>query len=467
MRLTKRLIYGVWYGALLLVLAAPRAAATSFQQERELGQQFDLAARRQLPLITDPEVVGYVAAIGQKIAAGLEESFFDYHFAVVRNASVNAFAVPGGYVYVHSGLLTRAASDDEVAAVLGHEVAHVHAHHLVRQQESTRLLSYASLLGMLLAVVQPAAGALVTAANQAMALKYNREFEQEADYMGARYLSRTGYDPRAMLDFFKELSDEARTQPTFVPPYLLSHPLTDERLNHLEAVLRTQQWKPRPRPPASPALRVAQLLSRARSEPPAEVLARYRNELERDPGDAAARYLYGLACLETGQFEAAKTALTVARDAGVVAAERDLGRVALRQRAPGTARDLLQKAVEREPNDAGAYLELGKALKASGDGPAAMAAYRRAFDLAPYLEAAHYSYGILAGRAGDQGGGFYHLATAARLGGDYEQALNQYARAASDLPAGDPRTEEARGWVTALSAFLRTDAPTPGPGRAR
>src|SRR5262245_47683624 len=178
----------MWRGLALVLALTGSAHAVSYQGERELGQRFDLAARQQAPLINDPEVVGYVAGIGNKIAGALDGSFFDYQFAVVRDPRINAFAVPGGYVYVHSGLLAQARNDDEVAAVLGHEIAHVHGRHIVRQQEQTQLLNYASLLGMLLGVVQPAVGAAAAAASAAATLQYRREFEQEADYNGARYM---------------------------------------------------------------------------------------------------------------------------------------------------------------------------------------------------------------------------------------------------------------------------------------
>lgn len=445
---------------LAVALVLPSSArAVSFQQERALGRQFDLAARQQLPLINDPEVVGFVDAIGQRIVSSLDGSFYDYQFLVVRDPNVNAFAVPGGYVYVHSGLITRAGSADEIAAVLGHEVAHVHAHHLARQEEATRLMNYASLLGVLLSIVQPAAGALATAASASATLKYRREFEQEADYLGVRYLRSTPYDPRAMLDFFKKLGEDTRTQPDLVPPYLLSHPLTDERLNHLEAVLRTQQWAPRERPAAALDLRRAQVFARVRSERPADVLAFYRKVLDDAPDDPQARYLFGLACLETGQLETAKTTLNEAKASGVVDAERELGRLALRQRQAETARDLLRRAVERNPKDAGAHAELARALESLGDTKGAMAAYRRALDAAPGLASAHHGLGVLVGRAGDQGEGYYEVATAARLGGDYEKAVLSYAKAADLLPAGDPRVEEARVWVEELSEFAHIRPP--------
>lgn len=447
-------------GALTAVTVASLALAVSYQGERELGQQFDLAARQQAPVVDDPAVVAYVNGIGQRIAATLDRSYFDYQFSVIRDPRINAFAVPGGYVYVHSGLLTALHSDDELAAVLGHEVSHVHAHHIVRQQEQTRLLSYTALLGMLLSVVQPAAGALASAASQAAALQYTREFEQEADYLGVRYMQTAGYDPRAMLDFFKLLGDQQRNSPASVPPYLQTHPLSDERLNRLEAVLKTPQWAPRQRPPASLDLQRVQALVRAQSEPPAEVLAAYRRSRDAHPDDPVAQYLLGVVSLETGQLDDAHVALSAAQARGVAGADRELGRLALRQRDLAQARALLSAHVTKQPDDAGAQFELGQTEEALGDPAAAEAAYQRALAGAPWFAAAQRAYGQLVGRAGRAGEGFYHLANAARLSGDYPTALNQYARAAAQLPAGDARREDAERWVEILSGFLKVPTPT-------
>jgi beta-barrel assembly-enhancing protease len=452
---------GLLAGALTLSFAASagRARAVSYQGERELGQRFDLSARQRVPMVDDPEVVSYVNDVGRRITANLDESFFDYKFSVVRDPRINAFAVPGGYVYVNSGLLARVKNEDELAAVLGHEIAHVHAHHAVRQQEATSALNYAALLGTLLSVVQPAAGALASAASATVALQYQRQFEQEADYMGARYLQGAGYDPRAMLDFFKQLADATRIASLGAPPYLQTHPVSDERLNHLEAVLKTQQWAAHERRPPSFALLRVQALARVRSEPPADVMKAYRRSAEEQPDQPTAQYLLGVVSLETGELEVAAAALAAARAGGIDAADRELGFLALRQRNTEQARELLTAYLKRAPNDARAHLELAKALEALGDRPAAVAEYERAVALAPTLETAHHGLGVLAGRAGQQGDGFYHLATAARLDGDYTTALNQYTRAAPLLPAGDARADESRQWIVALSEYLKVPLP--------
>ncbi len=447
--------------AAVVVIGSParRAAAFSVQEEGDLGRRFALAAREQLPLIMDPEVTGYVARLGREIVAKIDAPFFDYHFFVIRDPSVNAFAVPGGYVYVHAGLLLRASNDDEIAGVLSHEIAHVNAHHLARQQEATQLMNYATLLGMALAAVQPAIGAAAIAANQTVQLRYQREFEQEADYLGVRYLQAVGRDPHGLLDFFKKLADEQRLQPNVVPPYLLSHPVTDERLNHLEAVLGTQQWVAHPHAPASFALQRVQALTRAQTQQPTDALMMYHQMVEANPKDAMARYLYGVTALEVGQLDAAEASLQLARAGGVTGADRELGRIALRLRQPEVALPLLKQAVEVDPDDAGAFLELAKALEALGRADEALIAYRRAVALAPDLDAAQYGLGLLAGRGGNEADGFFHLATALRLRGEYQTALNQYVRARESLPANDPRAEESRQTIKELSEYLKVSVP--------
>ena len=126
-------------GCAVALIAAGRAAAVSYEGERELGRRFDLALRQQAPMISDPEVIGYVTEVGRKIVGTLDDSYFDYQFAVVRDPRVNAFAVPGGYVYVNSGLLANVKNEDELAAVLGHEIGHVHAHHAAEDAEQQHL----------------------------------------------------------------------------------------------------------------------------------------------------------------------------------------------------------------------------------------------------------------------------------------------------------------------------------------
>lgn len=443
-----------WGAAAILLtmgIAASSASAVSPAQERELGRQFSRQARAQLPFVDDIEVVRYVDAMGRKLVAALGDQPFEYEFSVVRDGNINAFAVPGGYIYVHTGLLTQVRSEDELAGVLGHEVAHVHAHHLARQQEATRFMNYASLLGMLLSVVQPAIGAGALAAQAAVQLEYRREFEREADYLGARFMQAAGFEPIGMLDFFMRLHErQAALVASGVPPYLMTHPLSAERLTNLEAVLRQRQWDTRPRRPASVELRRVQLLAAIASASKEEVVRGYARAVDDTPGDVVALYLYGLALLEVGRHDAAGEALEAAAAKGF-AAERELGRVRFAQRRFADAQPLLESAVQAHPEDPVAQHALGRVLEALDEGEAARAAYDRAVALEPRMEAAHRDLGMLAGRRGDEGTGLYHLGKAFSLRGDYAAAKSRFEQAVDKLPADSALLPLVRAELEALA----------------
>lgn len=438
----------------LLLLQGLAVQAVSVSEEKTLGRKFDLQARSKLPLLNDIELTSYVNHLGQKIVAGLGDQPFTYRFYVIRDGRVNAFAVPGGYVYVNGGLLTRADSEDEIAGVLGHEVAHVHAHHLARQQDATQLLNYATFLGVLLSVVQPAVGAGAAALNAATQLQYRREFEQEADYLGARYMRQAGYDPRGMLDFLRKMLDDQHGSPATATPYLLSHPLTDKRLTNLEAVLRTHQAGGAPRRPRSLDLDRLQLLVRIRSVPAQEVVAEYRRSAEAAPENGRAQYLLGVAYFEAGLFDAALTAFQRARALEFPSLDRDLGRTLFRLRKWEKALPLLRAAVEVDATDAVAWYELARVLQDSGEDAEAMRAYGRAVELAPDFEGAHYSLGVLSGRAGRAGDGHYHLGMAYYLRGELDQAYGQFQRAKPLAAAESTRSEEIRAYVEELGDVL-------------
>jgi predicted Zn-dependent protease len=453
---TRKATLYLWATLLACTAAwAPRAQAdVSASEEKDLGKKFALEARAKLPLIDDVEIDRYVDHIGQKIVAALGAQPFQYHFYVVRDPRINAFAVPAGYIYVHGGLLTHASNDDEVAGVLGHEIAHVNAHHLARQQEATRLLNYATLLGVLLSVVQPAVGAGALAINAATQLKYRREFEQEADYLGAGYMRQAGYDPRGMLDFFKKMWDQQRTAPASAPPYLLSHPLTEARLNNLEAVLHTHQWDTGPRHATPLELERVQLLAQARMAAAQDVVASYWRAADEQPQSGRARYLLGLAYLETGALDTARQTFEAARALGFRDVDRDLGRTYFRSRQLEKARELLSRAAETDPDDPVAHIELAKVLEALNETDAAMREYERALRVTPALEEAHYGLGMLEGRAGQQGDGFYHLGKAFELRGEYDKAVIQYEKAANYLPPDSAHAKEARAEAAELTDYL-------------
>ncbi len=217
----------------------------SVDDERELGMQFDRALQEQVEVVNDPIVTGFINDLGQSIVAQVEPQPFIYRFRVIPDPSLNAFAVPGGYIYFNSGTVLAADSVDELAGVMGHEIAHVKGHHYVRMRQATQIPDLLTgIAGIAAAVATREPGMIVAAQgiNVAVGLKFSREMETEADHLGAIWLTRAGYDPAGITRFFERILEEKKRYPNSLPPYLFSHPDVEERI----AVVARQAEQLRP-----------------------------------------------------------------------------------------------------------------------------------------------------------------------------------------------------------------------------
>src|SRR5213078_454599 len=369
--------------------------------------------------------------------------------------------VPGGYVFIFSGLLARVANDDELAGVLGHEMGHVSGHHIVRQQEKGQVWTAAALLGLLLSAVNPVAGAAGIAAAETAQLKFSREFEQEADFLGLRTMSTAGYDPHAMGTFFKTLLTEQRINPAGVPAYMLTHPVTEDRVSHVETTISAQKLKtPAGRPAAAIELPEAQAVARAIADPPDVVIPRFRRLAEEKPDDAERQFLLGRVYQTVGQLEAARGALEKCRDLGGLGGrvDRPLGSVYEALKEPAKAREALERHLTKHPDDAFAHTQLGKALSDLDQGGAALTEFQRALSLDPDSEEAHRLTGLALGRKGDEAEGFYHLALSSRLRGELEQALSQFQQTDRRVTPGSRRQAEVEQAIAELEPLVRERA---------
>jgi predicted Zn-dependent protease len=436
------------------VLAAEGVAHASID-ERELGRRFYLEARSELPLLDDPAVQDYVSRIGHRLVDALGPQPFDYHFYVVQEPVLNAFAVPGGYVFVFSGLVARVKNDDELAGVLAHEIGHAHAHHVTRLESASAPWTIASLLGLLLTAVNPVLGAGAMAAAQTAQLRYSRDFEQEADYLGVHTMTKAGYDPHALASFFKELLAEQRLNPAGVPPYMLSHPLTEDRIAHVETVVKSEGLTtPKGRPAASPELGEVRAVARAICEPTEVVIDEYRRAAEAKPQDADRQLQLGRVYQTVGQLEAARGALEHAKALGANV-DRPLGAVDQSLKRTPEAKESLERWLARHPEDGWSHLQLGKALADGGDEAGALHEFQRAVALDPDLDEAHRLLGLSLGRKGQEAEGFYQLAVASRLRGELEQAFSHFQQTLKLVPDDSPRHKEVEEALAELRPIVQ------------
>lgn len=217
----------------------------SEQEEIALGRKAHQQVLKQYGTYDDPKLQQYVQAIGEKLARKSHRNDLFFRFTVLDSKQVNAFALPGGYIYITRGLMAYLNSEAELAAVLGHEIGHVTARHGVRQHSATRLANIGAVLGSIFIPGMNTAvgGQLTNVFGTALLRGYGRDHELEADKLGAEYLARTGYTPKAMLDvisvlknqemFEKQRAEREGREPNTYHGLFSTHPDNDTRLQEV------------------------------------------------------------------------------------------------------------------------------------------------------------------------------------------------------------------------------------------
>jgi predicted Zn-dependent protease len=385
-------------GALALALAAALACTTAggggmgnplkpnitADAERRMGDGADTELRAVLPLIDDPVVLGFLNDLGQSLVRHLEPQPFVYRFRIVQDRTLNAFALPGGYIYFNTGTILAAKDIDELAGVMAHEIAHAKRSHVARMAEKSAIPSLlAALLGIGAAVAtgDPAAAIVAQGVSQSMQIAFTRENEVEADSVGTVFMVRAGYDPRGMASFFDRLLAQRESRPGFqIPPYLYSHPRTEQRLEGAIARARATTITGK----ADPALaasfpdvqaRLAMLMMEKRTTMPSF----------RPAPDTKV------------------TSPALARAEQLVQAGDRAGAV-----------EVLAAAGREEPNDPRVAFREAELLAELDRTPEAIAAYRRALRLDPEVALSYYRIGQLYQKQGDRVNAVFYLEQAER-----------------------------------------------------
>jgi predicted Zn-dependent protease len=322
-------------GALILavgILSAPplsvaeglpdlgEAAQTEFSPatERRIGESVMLDIRRDPAWLDDPEISSYLNRLGNRLSSQITESRQEFEFFALRDPTLNAFAMPGGYIGVHSGLILAAASESELASVLAHEISHVTQRHLARLINKSGQGQVTSLLALAVAILAArsspdlAVGAAMAGQGAAIQnqLNYSRDFEREADRMGLGLLERSGFDIRDMGSFFERLQKSGRLYENNAPGYLRTHPLTTERLADLGNRIQTRPYK---QVPDSLDFQLVRAKLRAQEGTSRDAVTEFETRLrDRNFAGSEAAARYGLVQARL-------------RDGNVAAAEREFG----------------------------------------------------------------------------------------------------------------------------------------------
>ncbi len=294
----------------LPAIGDPADQVFSPRQEAAIGRQMMARARAVLELNGDPQIAAYLDRVGQRLAARVGNAPADgFEFFVVHAPGINAFAAPGGYIGINSGLILQAENEAQLAAVLAHEIAHVTQRHIARAYAASQRSSYGTLAAVLAGIIlssqdsQAGQAAITTgiAAEQQRRINYTRSNEYEADRIGIRLLTEAGYHPDGMAGMFDLLAQAAGG--TSTPEFLRTHPLSSSRIAEARArAARIDTGGKRRDSLAFHQIRTR--LAVLEADEPQVLYQRWQAEGPPEATHAAAAHAYGLALLETELGEA-------------------------------------------------------------------------------------------------------------------------------------------------------------------
>ena len=434
---------------LLLFLAAQLVAVpaqafffggVTIKDEKEMGHKFDVMVRSNMGVVEDPEVSLYVNQIVDRLVKTLPPQPFNFKAAVILHNALNAFAVPGGYVYVFTGLIMNLEKEEDLAGVLAHELAHVTQHHVASRLERAQFVTLGSLLLAIagVAVGGSSGGAIAVGAlgaGQSAMLNYSRIDETEADQIGLQYLVAAGYPPQGMVDGFKVLRQKSWMSGTNVPTYLSTHPAIGDRINGLQARIQGMGKSVQGRTQDNKRFtRVKTLL-----------WARYGDE-------QAAQQRFsgkdGLSCMGRGIVLARINRVNEANkafDEALAASPndplvlREAGAFHYRKGDMSRADGLLRQAMRLDPRDYMASFFYARMLDETGRQAQAAQYYKEVLRYVPEDAEVHEAYARSLGKTVDSAGAYIHMAYSALYSNNKKQAERYFNQAKALSGKANPR----------------------------
>jgi len=393
-------------------------ALISLEDEETIGRRIFLQVKRQGILLQDDFANKYIDSLGHYLIRPLKTKPFPFHFSIINKNIINAFASPGGYIYIYAGLINNTDNVDELAAVICHEIGHVSARHIAHKIEYSRKLGYLSLIALLAGVlVGGVASSIATATSMAgsaqLQINHTREEERQADELGFHYLSESGFNPVAMYDILKKITDMSLYALDKIPPFLLDHPSGPERLSNIQSMLSSY----RPIPPTKEVLYfrkefpIFKTIVYAKSEDPDVAKKYYEDILKDDPESPLANFGMGIVYMRISEYRKAieylKKALKKWSDSIPI-----LTKLAISYQDSGQdkkAISIINKILSIDDTNNYALFLLGLSYENLKEYDKAIRIFRKLSYLKPVDDQVYYHLGICYGRSGKLALAHYNL----------------------------------------------------------
>ena len=415
-------------------LGIPSAAVLSQSDEYRLGAMVAKELRDQNGLLEDPEVSEYINGIGQRLASQSAMGGQNFHYFVVKDTSINAFAVTGGYVFINAGLILATSTESELAGVMAHETAHITQHHIARMladQSKQSLTTAAMMIGaILLGAVgggQAAEGAL--AATQGMAVQhqinFTRDNEWEADRVGIGYLAGAGFDPYGMGSMFETMSRHQGLAATYIPAMLIDHPMDSDRVAEQRA--RAAQFPPVHFHDSQSYELIRERVRVLTATGDTDLAAQYAAKVAHGGDNLGNRYGEALALMNSDRADEAVKILTplVQQHEGLTLLHAALGQA---QQKAGHTKEALatfQRADELFPRNVPVTVRYAEALMAAGRAGDAHNMLLDLFNNVPPTPDQIRLTALAASAAGDAGDAYFYMGEYEIANGDLMLAVQQ------------------------------------------
>ena len=436
----------------------------SVGDERKVGEQLLTLVRREFNLIDEPDIIQYINELGRSTLEVAGSQYFDYHFFVINNKELNAFAAPSGLIFFHSGLIQSFDSEGELLGVMAHEIGHVVSRHLAGRVNKSAMISAATMLGVLLGIAL-GAGALSeaiiagsAAAGQSASLSFSRHDEEEADRLAFNWMQEQNRDPAAMVDMLHEIYTINRYRMGYVPPYLLTHPQPEVRMSYIQDLILFSEKKPYIQVDEFPFQRFKSRVISMTKEPMQLVFyyQKVLSSLEPDTEAAAmAQYVLSQAYLAASDYGNAELALrkTLAFYPDKPILKADLGVIYLKSGRYDEALKLLQETRRAERKNAYAGFYLAVALENTGKLQEASDLYEELLIMMPDYSKLYYQLANVMASMGKQGEGFYYYGYYFWYEGDLNSARHHYSKAVSLLPQDSQMKVNAENMLKKIAQF--------------
>ena len=439
--------------------------AMTTEEEKKLGKQVALEIEGNVEMVRDLTLQTFIEKVGHSLVDQVGPTPFGFKFYVIKAQDPNAFAIPGGYIFVTTGLLVLAENEQEIAAVLSHEISHVTARHISQMIEKAKRLNIASMVAILAAMLAGGGGAgsqagaaMAMATAEALTLKYTREMEVDADQNSLHYLIKAGYDPNGMITFLNKIMRMSLALAPKVPPYLTTHPAIEDRLSLLENLMQITQ-KPSGPFRTIPNFRRVQIKAFVEEREPHVAITHFQSLIDANSQDLNGYYGLGLAYRKMGRLdksiEAIQSAHSFAPNDLDILKERGVayflsGKLEQAMEDLETVRSTPSGGADQN-NDLLILYYLGRTYQERGEFFKALPLFQRVQKEAPFFIDVYLNLGSVYGRLGQKGLSHFYFGKYFKLRGDPKNALLHLRTAIEWLEKGSPEREEAQWDVRELA----------------